>query len=95
MKYNDLINELLDLLDNNLDIIKIKELNKILLNDKELQSDINKYHLTNDILIKKKLFLNDNYLEYLKSINNLNLLIQEINNEFNLFKSRECYDESN
>ena len=45
MKYNDLINEFLDLLDKQEDIIKIKKLKQKLLNDQELLNSITDYQL--------------------------------------------------
>ena len=94
MKYNDLINELLDLLDQNEDIKKIKELKNVLLNDKKLQSDLENYHLVKTIENKQRLLNNQNYLEYLKSETNINFLIQDIKNNF-ILSNRKCYDESN
>lgn len=95
MKYNDLINELLDLLDKNSDIKNIKILKNKLINDKELKSNIENYQITKSIEIKKKLFQNSDYLNYLKYENNLNLLIHDIKNKFVIFNNRKCNNESN
>ena len=76
MKYNDLINELLDLLDKNDDIKKIKELKEKLVKDNSLSEDIKLYQLTKSIDLKKKLFGHHDYLEYLTLENNLIFLIQ-------------------
>jgi len=90
MKYNDLIDDLLNLLDKNEDIIKIKKLKKTLLNDKEFLNDLEKYQLIKTIDTKKKLYDNSNYLEYLKCETNINLLILDIKNKFKLFNNRSC-----
>ena len=86
MKYNDLINNLLDLLDNNNDIIKVKELKNKLQNDSNFLSYLNNYKLNNSIDNKKKLYENKNYVEYLHSETNINILIQEIKKKFNFVK---------
>ena len=95
MKYNDLINELLNLLDENDDIKKIKNLKVRLFKNNSLQDDLNTYHLTKSIEIKKKLFENSDYLEYLNIENNLNFLIHDIKNKFNVLNDRKCSSESN
>ena len=94
MKYNDLINELLDLLDQNEDIKKIKTIKETLLNNKELQIDLEEYHFVKTIENKKKLLDNKDYLEYLKCETNINFLIQDIKNNF-ILSNRKCHDESN
>lgn len=95
MKYNDLLNELLDLLDQNKDIMKVKELKKNLLNNQELRKDLDIYREKNSVEAKLKLFKNLDYLKYLDSKNNVNYLIQDIKSKFNIFISRKCQDESN
>ena len=90
MEYNNLINDLLDLLDNNIDVIKLKKLKKKLLNDLKFQEDLKNYHLTKTVANKKKLFENKDYTEYLKCENNLNILIVEIRNCFKEFNNRGC-----
>lgn len=95
MKYNDLINELLNLLDENQDIKKIKDLKKTLLEDDEFQKELETYHLIKTVEQKKKLFQNTNYLEYLKSESNILFLIQDIKNKFSEFNNRKCSNESN
>ena len=56
MKYNDLINELLDLLDKNSDIKKVKSLKDKLILNKELTKDIENYKLIKTVDNKKKLY---------------------------------------
>ena len=89
MKYNDLINEILDILDKNEDIIKIKELKNILIKDSCFLNDLENYKLVKNIDNKKKLYENKDYIEYLKSETNINILIQAIKNKFNFIK-RGC-----
>ena len=89
MKYNDLINDLLDLLDKNSDIIKIKYLKGILLNDSDFLSELDNYKIVKTVENKKKLYQNKDYLEYLKSKTNINILIQKIQNKFKFVK-RGC-----
>ena len=93
MEYNDLINELLDLLDKNSDIKKIKTLKLELLNDKKMLSMIENYRENQTVEAKEKLFQNPKYLEYLKSESNIRLLIFDIKNKFKEFNSRMCQHE--
>ena len=95
MKYNELINELLDLLDKNEDIIKIKKLKNKLLQDKFLKDNIENYKLVKTISSKKKLYENKDKLEYLNCETNINVLIHCIKNKFNSFNNRKCQHESN
>ncbi len=90
MKYNDLINEFLDLLDEDLFIIKIKELKKKLLKDKSLLDKIEEYKQLNTIELKKKLYDNKDYFEYLKLETSINIMIQDIKNKFKILYSRKC-----
>ncbi len=86
MKYNDLINELLDLLDKNKDIINVKNLKNELLNDSDFLSYLNNYKILNSVNNKKKLYENKSYVEYLHSETNINILIQKIKKKFNFVK---------
>ncbi len=90
MKYNDLINELLDLLDENSDIKKVKSLKDKLISNKELTKDIENYKLIKTVDNKKKLYTNQEYLEYLSSEVAVNLLIEKIKKKFSVFSSRKC-----
>ena len=90
MKYNDLINELMDLLDKNEDICKIKSLKNSLLNDKDFMNQLNYYKLNPSIESKKKLFSNLNYKTYLECEENINFLIFKIKDKFKIFNSRKC-----
>ena len=90
MKYNDLINQLLDLLDKNSDIKKVKSLKDKLILNKELTKDIENYKLIKTVDNKKKLYTNQEYLEYLSSEVAVNLLIEKIKKKFSIFSSRKC-----
>lgn len=90
MKYNELINELLDLLDKNEDIIKIKKIKKELQEDKNLIKQIQEYQLTKDINLKKELYQNPTYQEYLQAETNINYLILAIKKAWQIFSNRKC-----
>ncbi len=94
MKYNDLINELFLLLDENQDIKKIKKLKKSLKEDKNLQTLLTDYKNSLNVKLKKRLFENPDYLEYLKCESNLNILVFDIKKRFSKFQERSC-NESN
>ena len=78
MEYNNLINELLDILDKDENIIKIKELKNKLLNDNKLLEDIKNVNNSPSIESKKNLFNNNDYKEYLRLESNINLIILSI-----------------
>ena len=94
MEYNDLLNELLDLLDENPDIKKIKRLKIKLLNDQELKDNLAIYHERKTVDSKKILLENLDYKEYLILENNIRLLILDIKNKFSTFKVGGCFHES-
>ena len=82
MKYNDLLNELFDLLDENQDIKRIKTLKGKLINNPELKNNLS-------VESKKKLYENQDYVKYLESENNIRLLVADIKKKFN-FTNRKC-----
>ena len=90
MEYNDLINELLDVLDKQKDIVNIKELKKELLKDSCFLRDLENYNLIKTVDNKKKLYKNINYVKYLQSETNINILINEIKNKFKFVKRGSC-----
>ena len=90
MEYNDLINEFLDILDKQEDIIKVKELKNILLNDSCFSRDLENYKLIKTVDNKKKLYENINYVKYLQCETNINILIQGIKNKFKFVKRGSC-----
>ena len=89
MEYNNLINELLDILDKDENIIKIKELKNKLLNDNKLLEDIKNVNNNPSIESKKNLFNNNDNKEYLRLESNINLIILSIKQKLN-FSSRSC-----
>lgn len=89
MEYNILINELLDILDKDENIIKIKKLKNELLNNNKLLEDIKDVNNNPSIESKKKLFNNADYKKYLRLENNINLMILSIKQKMN-FTSRSC-----
>ena len=91
MKYNDLINEFLNLLDEDSDIKKLKVLKKKLMSNKSFLKEIEDYKLSKTVDKKKLLYENQDYLEYLKIETHINILIQEIKNKFNILNSRKCF----
>ena len=91
MEYNDLLNELLDLLDENIDIKNIKSLKKKLMKDKSFQENLALYHEQKSVDLKKKLFQNEDYVKYLESENNIRLLSIDIKSKFNLV-NRGCHE---
>ena len=89
MEYNNLINELLDILDKNEDIKKIKELKNKLLKDDKLLEEIKYVKNNYNVESKKKLYNNLDYKEYLKLENNINLIILNIKQKMK-FTRRSC-----
>ena len=89
MEYNNLINELLDILDRNEDIKKIKYLKNKLLSDNKLLEEINYVKNNYNVESKKKLFDNKDYKEYLRLENNINLIILNIKQKMK-FTRRSC-----
>ena len=89
MEYNNLINELLDILDKNEDIKKIKELKSKLLYDNKLLEEIKNVKNNYNVESKKNLFNNLDYKEYLKLENNINLIILNIKQKMK-FTRRSC-----
>ena len=73
-KLIEVVDNLKKSLDRHEKIIKIKELNKKIKNDKELVSLIEKYKLVKDEKIKDKINKNDLFREYKLSENEVNFL---------------------
>ena len=86
MNINEKLDELFNLLDNDTNIKKISELNK-LITDEEI-SLIKNYRNNPSIDNKKKLYDNKVINEYLTCESNINYLIMSINNK--LKRSRSC-----
>ena len=88
MKYNDLINEFITLLDNNSDIKNIKTLKENLKNNSNFLKDLDKYHQEPNSLNKRKLYENSDYVNYLKSETNIMILLQDIKLSFGVLKDK-------
>ena len=95
MKYNDLINDLLDLLDENENIREIKKIKKSIALDNNLKNDLENYRLLRTVDAKKKLYVYPNYVKYLECENQIRFLIQDIKNKFIIFNNKRCYHENN
>jgi hypothetical protein len=88
MNINKLLDELFNLLDNDINIKKIKKL-KSKITNKEIEL-INLYRNNPTVENKKKLYENKVINEYLTCESNINYLIMEINNKFKRRKSCAC-----
>jgi len=79
---NELIDKVSDLkesLDLNEEIIKLKEVNELIMKDKELLKDIEEYNRTNNEELKNKIINNKLFREYKHSEAECNFIILEIN----------------
>lgn len=66
-------------LDNNEDVKKIKQLNKIINEDKELLKLLVEYSKTKSNQIKEKIISNPNFRKYKEQETNINIIILELN----------------
>ncbi len=89
------MNELLDKLDNlkkeldkNKNIIRIRQLNEFIYQDKELFTLIKKYQETKNIQLKEKIFENTTFREYKQLENEVNLIILTIRQELKKISDR-------
>lgn len=80
------MNELIDKVDNlkkaldeAKEIIKLKEINELIMKDKELLKDIEEYNLKHDEQIKNRIINNKLFREYKHSEAECNYIILEIN----------------
>ena len=80
------MNELIDKVDNlkkaldeEKEIIKLKEINELIMKDKELLKDIEEYNLKHDEQIKNRIINNKLFREYKHSEAECNYIILEIN----------------
>ena len=79
-------------LDKSYVIKELKEYRKKVEEEKGLLEDINKYQLTKEEELKKRIINNKIFREYKKKETNVNLLIMEINQRLKKInpKGREC-----
>ena len=87
--------KLLDTLDNSEVIQKITQYKKILEQDEEVLSLVKKINNEKNIELKiklrKKLYSNNNYKNYMDSYNELNYIVLKINNKFKEYtNTKEC-----
>ena len=75
----DKVNNLKESLDSNDEIIKLKEINELIMKDKELLKDIEEYNRTNNEEIKNRIINNKLFREYKHSEAECNFIILEIN----------------
>ncbi len=90
MKYNDLLNELMNLLDKNEDIIKVRKLKKNLLQNSIFLNQIKCFQEEKSLKIKEELLKNNDYREYLNCETNISFMIMEIKKKMNLLDTRKC-----
>ena len=82
MDYNLIYQDLLFSINNSKLGYDIKESLKSIYNDKDLIDSINKYKVTNDESLRKKIYNNKKFMRYKKLENETNLLIMKLNNIF-------------
>ena len=82
MDYNVIYRELLLDIKNSKLAFNIKESLNDIYNDKDLIDCINKYKVTNDESLRKKIYNNENFMRYKKLENETNLLIMKLNSIF-------------
>ena len=75
----DKVNNLKESLDSNEKIIKLKEINELIMQDKELLKDIEEYNRTNNLELKNKIINNNLFREYKHNEAECNFIILEIN----------------
>lgn len=81
---NDLIDKVENLkeaLNDTKQVKEIKDINKLIMNDKELLELIKKYNETQDEDIKTKILNNELFIDYKDKETELNILILEINSK--------------
>ncbi len=97
------MNELIETVDNlkksldeNEKIIKLKEINELIMKDKELLKDIENYNLTKDEEIKMRIINNNLFREYKHNEAECNFIILEINKRLKEISNKgKCSHESN
>ena len=83
------VNILKEELDKDTNVIKIKNLNKLIKEDKELLDLISKYKITRNEEIKDKIISNQLYLEYKHYENEVNFIILKIRSELKNITNKE------
>lgn len=92
----DKVNNLKEVLDSHEEIIKLKEINKKIMEDKELLKDIEEYNRTNNEELKNKIINNNLFREYKHSEAECNFIILEINKRLKEINNKgKCKNENN
>ena len=92
----DKVNNLKKSLDENEEIIKLKEINEKIMEDKELLKDIEEYNRTNNEELKNKIINNSLFREYKHSEAECNFIILEINKKLKEISNKgKCSHENN
>ena len=92
----DKVNNLKESLDSNEEIIKLKEINEKIMQDKELLKDIEEYNRTNNLELKNKIINNSLFREYKHSEAECNFIILEINKRLKEISNKgKCGHENN
>ncbi len=97
------MNELIETVDNlkksldeNEKIIKLKEINELIMKDKELLKDIEDYNINHNEELKNKIINNSLFREYKHNEAECNFIILEINKRLKKISNKgKCRDESN
>ena len=100
-KINDKVEELIDILNNNRRVKRLKVLKEELNKDEELISKIEYLKKLDQYSVdyrnlKKELFQNPKFVEYKELENEISIIILEINRKLkNLTNERSCHHENN
>ena len=96
IELHDRVEKLLNKLDDEDCIKNNRDLINRVLDNKELVVKINKYNLTKDSKLRLDIYKYEEIIKYKENENDINLLILEINKEFNKrFKRSGCSYENN
>ena len=75
----DKVNNLKKTIDNSPEIVKLKEINELIMKDKELLKDIEEYNRTQNEDIRNRIINHELFREYKHSESECNFIILEIN----------------
>ncbi len=87
----DKIDNLINILDNNEYVKKIKELNTIIKDDKELMKLLEEYKYNKSDSLKRKILENENFKEYKTNETEINFIIMYLNKKLKEIQDgKEC-----
>lgn len=87
----DKIDSLINILDNNEYVKKIKELNTIIKDDKELMKLLEEYKYNKSDSLKRKILENENFKEYKTNETEINFIIMYLNKKLKEIQDgKEC-----